>query len=87
MEVEQHDGGHPQGLLLGKGVYHSERVVAILDILELIGKRMGIEHSADELDVHRVIIHDDDAHGGAGASIPAPPLGCAPSQPHKTWEV
>jgi len=42
-------------------VHDIERVITIVDDLELVGERLGIEYLANELDVHRVTVHDNDA--------------------------
>jgi len=61
IQIKQHEGGRPQGLLLGKMVHDIERVVTIIDDLELVRERLGIEYLANELDVCRITVHDNDA--------------------------
>ena len=44
-------------------------MVAIVDHVQLVGKLMGIEHPADEVDVHRIIFDPMMVSGARGVGV------------------
>jgi hypothetical protein len=67
MEIQQNNGGRPQVFLLRELVKDRKRLSAIVDDLEHVGQLMGIEHPADEVDVHRIIVHKNNGQRQRGS--------------------
>src|SRR2546430_7214583 len=44
-------------------------MIAIVDDLEHVGELMGIQHPADKVDVHRIIVHENNGQRQGGRSL------------------
>src|SRR6266567_1205562 len=71
MQIEQHNSGRPVAFLVRELVDIIHGTVAVVNHFKRMGKLMGFEHPADEVDVHRIIFHDDDGqrslHNGSSS--------------------
>jgi chloramphenicol 3-O-phosphotransferase len=67
MEIQQNNGGRSQVFLLRELVQDRKRLIAIVDDLEHVGELMGVEHPANQVDVHRIIVHDKNGEWQRGS--------------------